>query len=195
MLSKAHQRAVDSVESFTKKSTACRLFELSRLHHYFIKEAHSVLKKPAWTLLITCLLAISNVSAARVPLVHLGKIQAVGLNAKQAKRLLIFTLSREGYNTTKKGLYFEGPLKSRKGNSPHPGYRDFSLTFANPKAGAIEFIGLFSVNVSSGEIWETNTCEVFSFPDLRRIQHQIRAKTKISAADESVQRRGLGCTD
>ncbi|NHZ96331.1 hypothetical protein F2P46_11350 [Massilia sp. CCM 8734] len=117
------------------------------------------------------------------------------MNSTQAKQLLVFTLSREGYNTTKKGLYFEGPLTNRHGNIPHPGYLDFSLTYANPKAGALEFIGLFSVSVSSGEIWETNTCEMFSFPDLRRIQHQIRAKTKISAADESVLRRGLGCTD
>lgn len=154
-----------------------------------------MLRKPVWTLLITCFLGISNVSAARVPLVNLGEIQAQGLNAQQAKRLLVFTLSREGYNTTKKGLYFEGPLKSREGTIPHPGYLDFGLSYANPKAGALEVIGLFSVNVSSGEIWETNTCEVFSFPDLRRIQHQIRAKTKIGAADEGVQRRGLGCTD
>ncbi|NHZ34639.1 hypothetical protein F0185_13705 [Massilia sp. CCM 8692] len=116
-------------------------------------------------------------------------------DSTQAKKLLVFTLSREGYNTTKKGLYFEGPLTNRHGNIPHPGYLDFGLTYANPKAGALEFIGLFSVSVSSGEIWETNTCEMFSFPDLRRIQHQIRAKTKISAADESVLRRGLGCTD
>ncbi|WP_373888627.1 hypothetical protein [Massilia genomosp. 1] len=86
-------------------------------------------------------------------------------------------------------------MTNAKGNSPHPGYADFGLIYANRNAGALETIGLFSVNTSSGEIWEINTCELFSFPALRRIQGQIRAKTNISDATERVHRRRLSCTD
>lgn len=126
---------------------------------------------------------------------RLGKIQATGLNPEQARQLLIFTLKREGYNVSKRGIFFDGPLTNADGTSPHPGYADFGLGFANRKAGAIETVGLFSISISSGDIWETNTCENFSFPALRHIQQEIRSTTKISAADESALRRGLGCTD
>lgn len=154
-----------------------------------------MLNKLSRVFLLTFSLALPNISAAGAPSPQLGQIQPQGLTPKQAKQLLMFTLKHEGYNITKRGIFFDGPLKDEQGNFAHPGYVDFGLGYANPKAGAIEYLGLFSISVSSGDIWETNTCENFSFPALRQIQQKIRSSTKISAADESVLRRGLGCTD
>lgn len=94
----------------------------------------------------------------------------------------------------KPGVFIED-LVDDKGKSALPGYFQFSLGYNNPNAAALEYSGLYAVSVSSGEIWETHMCKTFSFPAFERIQRQIRAKTKKTAEEERVLRRGLGCTD
>jgi hypothetical protein len=153
-----------------------------------------VLKTLNKAFLMTLFWAASAVSMAAQPSIKLGKIDSQGLSRKQAKQVLQFTLTHERYKLKKPGVFIED-LSNDEGKPSHPGYVDFGLGYLNPKAAAVEYWGLFSVSVASGEVWEMNTCEKFSSPALQGLQEQIRAKTSISDEDERIQRRGLGCTD
>ncbi|NHZ67025.1 hypothetical protein F1735_32985 [Massilia sp. CCM 8694] len=121
-------------------------------------------------------------------------MQAHGLTQKQAKQVLIVVLKQNQFNLRKPGVFIED-LINDKGKPYHPGYFEFSLGYSDPNAGAIAYWGMYSVSALTGDVWETHTCENFSFPALQRIQHEIRAKTKKTLDDERVARRGFGCTD
>jgi hypothetical protein len=153
-----------------------------------------MLKNVARALFLTIFFVTPVVSAAGAPAIRLGEIHPQGLTLAQAKRVLVFVLKHEGYSVNKPGVFIED-LVDNKGNSSLPGYFQFSLGYDNPKAAALEYSGLYAVSVSSGETWEIHQCKTFSFPALQRVQRQIRAKTKKTAQEERVLRRGLGCTD
>jgi hypothetical protein len=146
-------------------------------------------------LLITLLFTTSPVSATGTQSVQLGELHSRGLTSEQAKKILIFTLKHEGYKLSRAGVFFDGPLVSENGSPYIPGYYNFGLGYNDPDAGAVDSWGLFAVNVSSGEVWETNKCKRYSFPALHRIQRRVRAKTQITEAEERIQRRGTGCTE
>ncbi|NHZ93986.1 hypothetical protein F2P45_34090 [Massilia sp. CCM 8733] len=116
------------------------------------------------------------------------------MTAKQAKEVLIVVLKKNKFNLRKSGVFIEN-LVDDKGKPYHPGHFEFSLGYSDPKAGAIEYWGMYSVSAFTGDVWETHTCENFSFPELQRIQGEIMARTKRTFASERVARRGFGCTD
>lgn len=146
-------------------------------------------------LLLTVFLMTASVAAKSAASLPLGKIDSQGLTPEQAKQVLIFTLKREGYHLNRRGVFFDGPFLDDKGNPAIPGFANFGLGYTNPKDLAVSSWGLFAVNVSSGEVWEINKCKMYSFPALQSIQHKIRTITKITEADERLQRRGTGCTN
>jgi hypothetical protein len=153
-----------------------------------------MLSNLARTFFLTLLLAAAPASAAGSTSIRLGAIHPHGLTLAQAKQVLVFVLSHEGYHMNKRGVFIE-ELVDDKGNSALPGYFQFSLGYDNPKSAALEYSGLYAVSVLSGEIWEIHRCKTFSFPAFQRIQHQIRAQTKKTPEEERILRRGLGCTD
>ena len=144
-----------------------------------------------WILVLATSVAMANESA---PLKN-DQIHFQGLSREQARQVLVVVLKHEGYRLGKAGVFIDGDLADEKGNPPHPGYFDFSLGYDNPRAGAIEYWGLFSVSTLTGDVWETNICKRFAFPALRRIQRLIMARTGKSMADESQQLQGLGCPE
>lgn len=139
-------------------------------------------------------LATSSAATAAAPSIDLGKIHSQGLTRSQARQVLVFVLTREGYGLKKRGVFIED-LTGDDGRLSPPGHVSFGLSYDTPKQGATAIWGLFAVSVSTGEMWEINTCEKFSFPALLRIQAAVRAATNISEAHERIERRGLGCTD
>jgi hypothetical protein len=123
------------------------------------------------------------------------QVQATGLSRDQAKQVLIIVLKQEKYRLSMPGVFIHGDLADEKGNPPHPGYYDFSVGYDSVKAGATEYLGLFSVSRMTGDVWEINICRRYDFPELRRVQAVIMRRTGKSFANEKQARRGLGCTD
>jgi hypothetical protein len=119
-------------------------------------------------------------------------MQPYGLTQEQAKKVLIIVLKHSRFNLRKSGVFIEN-LINEKGRPYHPGHFEFSLGYSDPNAGAIEYWGMYSVSAFTGDVWETHTCENFSFPELQDVQREIRARTKKTLADERVTRRGFGC--
>lgn len=118
-------------------------------------------------------------------------VQATGLTTEQAQQVLIVMLKHEKLLMTKPGFDIEALRSS------HPGYQDFGVTYDSPKAAATDVIGWFSVSKMTGDIWETNLCKRYAFPQLRRIQAAIMKRTGKTFASKSevTARRGLSCTD
>lgn len=158
------------------------------------ERAFVVLKNSSGAFLIVFFLATSTGSATTAHSVQRGHIQANGLSAKQAKEVLIVALKNNKFNLRKSGVFIEN-LVDDKGKPYRPGHFEFSLGYSDPNAGAIEYWGMYSVSALTGDVWETHTCENFSFPELQRVQREIMTITKKTFDSERVARRGFGCTD
>jgi hypothetical protein len=136
-----------------------------------------------------------NISAKEPASPILGQVAPEGLSRTQAKQVLILVLKHEKYKFMDAGVFIDGDLANENGNPPHPGYFDFSLGYDDPEAGATEYMGLFSVSILTGDVFEIHLCKRYAFPALQRLQKNIMKQTGKMLADEKVQRRGLGCTD
>lgn len=125
----------------------------------------------------------------------LGLVAPSGLTREQAQKILISALNNQGYQLNKAGVFIDGDLTDEEGNPPHPGYFDFSLGYDGPTSGATEYWGLFSVSRLTGDVWEINTCKRLESRVLQGLQESVMAKTGKTMAEETTQRKGLGCTD
>jgi hypothetical protein len=137
-----------------------------------------------------------NISAKDPNILDLSQIAPEGLSRAQAKQVLIFIIKHQTkIKFGKSGVFIDGDLSDQNGNPSNSGYFDFALGYDDPEAAATEYMGSFSVSILTGDVWETNRCERYTFPALQRIQKTIMKQTGKTLADEKVQRRGLGCTD
>ncbi|EOF5433912.1 hypothetical protein ACK1MO_003616 [Salmonella enterica] len=146
-------------------------------------------------ILFLSLISMMNYAQVSVSELNLSEVSHNGMTKKQAEALLIIALKYKKYNLSDEGSFVDGDLQDEKGNPPHPGYYDFSVGYDDPKAGATEYWGVFSVSPQTGDIWEINECEKVTYPELKKMQQEIMKKTGVTFTDEVVERRGLGCTD
>ncbi|MQA54194.1 hypothetical protein [Pseudomonas piscis] len=123
------------------------------------------------------------------------EVQHSGLTREQAQQVLLVALKHQDYQMDRPGVFVDGNLQDESGKPPHPGYFDFSLGYEDPKAGATEYWGLFSVSTATGDVWEINSCKRLDGGELRALQGQIMGRTGKTLVDEEPQRRGLGCED
>ncbi|WP_025127331.1 hypothetical protein [Pseudomonas sp. PH1b] len=154
-----------------------------------------MLTKPAgsWGLWL-CLAAVA-LSACAAGTLQPAQVNPAGLTREQAQAVLQVALKHQDYPMGKPGVFIDGDLQDESGQPPHPGYFDFSLGYNDPKAGATEYWGLFSVSLATGDVWEINRCQRLDGAELRALQGQIMARTGKTLAAEQPQRQGLGCEE
>ena len=147
-------------------------------------------KKGALFVILAFLCGPLNVSATEKALspssVISGQIQHNGLTAEQARELLIMVLKHENLFIDKPGFNIE-----------HiefvPGYANFHVTWDSPEAAATDVIGEFAVSPRTGDVWESNNCKQYSFPELKRLQAEVMKRTGWTFSGELKEREGLGC--
>ncbi|WP_414162818.1 hypothetical protein ACMGGS_11820 [Superficieibacter sp. BNK-5] len=140
--------------------------------------------------LLTPVMCSAWVNVSDIPEFNLTKINKDGLTKTEAEALLITALKYEEYNLSLSGVFIDDDL-----SPADPYYYEMGVGYDTPKAGAVEYWGLFSVSPKTGDIWEEYSCERISSSALQKIQQEIMKKTGATFASEVVQRRGLGCTD
>lgn len=142
------------------------------------------------TIIVSILLffALIEKSSASQNYFEKESIQPSGLSIPQAKKVLIAVLKHEKYNLSRRGMAIEDDLKPMR-----PGYYDFSLIYDSPNAGATDVLGLYSVNILTGDVWENEQCIRYQFKKLRDIQGEIRRSTGKSIALDAVARAEVGC--
>lgn len=138
--------------------------------------------------LLAFALAACAAQAGSSPL-RVEAVQQSGLTSEQAQQVLMVVLEHERFPTAKEGFFIEALTPSQ------PGYQDFGVTFESPNAAATTVLGAFAVSKMTGDIWETNLCKRYEFPELESLQAKIMARTGKTFAAESKERRSLGCTD
>jgi len=116
-------------------------------------------------------------------------IEPTGLTTQQAQQVLMIVLEQERFPVAQEGFFVEALSPSE------PGYQDFGVTFETPKAAATTVLGAFAVSRMTGDVWESNLCKRYDFPELQALQAKIMARTGKTFSSESHERRGLGCTD
>jgi hypothetical protein len=129
------------------------------------------------------------------PMLSVAKTQThAEISEGEARSLLLLVVRQEGYTLEKRGMGLE--LVTTRSHQPvHSGYFDFSLTFETPRAGATEVLRLYAVSRRTGDVWETNLCQRYDFPDLKAVQKRIQQRTGYTLADEQGARQGLGCPE
>jgi hypothetical protein len=141
------------------------------------------------------LLALFVCTFLSLPVAHasenLGYVRKSGLSTAQGKKLIALVARYEGYDPSRETL--ETETLNVHGKSFHPGYLDFGLNNVSFEAGRISAIGMYSVSPLTGDVWETNLCKRYSFPELVRLQQLIQRRTGHSFSDEAGMRVGLGC--
>ncbi|WP_248804343.1 hypothetical protein [Pseudomonas sp. MWU13-2100] len=137
------------------------------------------------------LLACSPVFAESL---NAESIRPSGLTADQAKQVLLVVLKHQHYKMSNPDMWIDGPWQGEeKGTLFRPGYYDFGLVFNNPKGAASNVLGHFAVNILTGDVWETESCERFSSATLSGIQKRISVQTGKKLANEKVARSEIGC--
>ncbi|MGA8133561.1 MAG: hypothetical protein WCA48_05320 [Pseudomonas gingeri] len=121
-------------------------------------------------------------------------IRPSGLTADQAKQVLLVVLKHQRYKMSNPDMWIDGPWQGEeKGTLFRPGYYDFGLVFNNPKGAASNVLGHFAVNILTGDVWETESCERFSSATLSGIQKRISVQTGKKLVNEEVARSEIGC--
>ena len=116
-------------------------------------------------------------------------VQRTGLSAAQARQVLRVVLRHERFPVGKAGFYIETLASGNRG------YREFGVTFESPQAAATTVLGAFAVSRMTGDVWETNLCKRYAFPELEQLQARIMKRTHQTFATEVGERRKLGCSD
>ena len=120
-------------------------------------------------------------------------VAASGLTKAQARKVLIVVLKHEKFRLADPGMYIDGDLQGPNGEPNRPGYYDFSLSYENPKAGATAYLGYYSVNIKTGDVWEVESCVRYQFPALGAHQREIVRRTHTPMADDKSARDEVGC--
>ncbi|NHZ93794.1 hypothetical protein F2P45_33055 [Massilia sp. CCM 8733] len=76
-------------------------------------------------------IATSMIAVAGTPSIDLGKIHPQGLTRSQARQVLVFVLTREGYRLKRRGVFIED-LTGDDGRLSPPGHVSFGLSYDTP---------------------------------------------------------------
>lgn len=122
----------------------------------------------------------------------INMVQKSGLTETQAKEVLLIVLMHEKYRLDIPGVFLE-PLANEESDPFIPGYYSFALGYDSPQAGATDPIGSFSINRTTGDVWETNECKRYHFSDLKQLQNKIMQKTGKTMLDDKAAYQSVGC--
>lgn len=136
---------------------------------------------------------VASVANADPILLNTDNIAKTGLTKQQAKQVLILVLEHDKFRLSAPGMFIDDDLQGPNGEPNRPGYFDFSLSYDTPKAGASAYLGYYSVNIKTGDVWEVESCIHYDFPELRKLQHKIVHQTGIHLLKEEVARNEVGC--
>src|SRR5271165_6644923 len=103
----------------------------------------------------------------------LGQPKTIG--ADEAKSLVRVVLRHENIHLSSRYCSLE--QLDRNGKPFAADYYSFSAACDYPNTAATTPFGIYVVSPRTGDVWEFNRCEWFKFPELRRLQRSIMART------------------
>jgi Effector immunity protein Tgi2PP len=76
-----------------------------------------------------------------------------------------------------------------------PGFVSFIVIRESTSPGPDETLRRYTVNRSTGDVWEINLCTRYDFPELTRMRRAFALPRPASPDDLAAEGRELGCTD
>ena len=74
------------------------------------------------------------------------------------------------------------------------GYYSFSIIRESDSASLPdETIRMYAISKKTGDTWEMNLCNHYSFPRLQELQHNIMRKTGAAPEDDLEMQKAIGC--
>jgi hypothetical protein len=146
-----------------------------------------------WLLALGTTLALSASAATQAANAPWSDVTATGLTKDQAQRVLRLVLQHQKIRVDDPKISIDDSLSGPTGDPDRPGYWGFSVSFDNPKAGAIAYLGEFDINMRTGDAWDVESCIRFDFPKLREAQQAIMARTGGSLQADKAARDEVGC--
>ncbi|NHZ44223.1 hypothetical protein [Massilia aquatica] len=128
---------------------------------------------------VTCLPALAQSLGVR-------SVNPSGLTLAQSKQVLRVVMKHERYKMASPALSIDGPWLT-DGKPVVPGYLHFGVVYGTSTQGH------YAVNTSSGDVWDTESCERYTFAALVAIQKHVAAKTGKALASDDDARTQLGC--
>jgi hypothetical protein len=75
-----------------------------------------------------------------------------------------------------------------------PGFYSFILIRESTSPGPDETLRRYAISRRTGDVWETNLCTHYDFPELTHLQREFSGRTVPDAAEISTQSKRLGCS-
>src|SRR5438309_145758 len=101
--------------------------------------------------------------------------QPATISSVEAKSLVQAVIKSRNIHLAAK--YCELKALNRDGKPFVANYYTFGASCDYPHTAATTPFGVYVVSPRTGDVWEFNTCERFSFPALTRIQKDIKQRT------------------
>jgi hypothetical protein len=117
--------------------------------------------------------------------------QPATISSVEAKSLVQSVLKNRNIHLSEK--YCELETLDRDGKPFVANYYTFGASCDYPHTAATTPFGIYVVSPRTGDVWEFNTCEQFSFPALIRIQKDIKRRTGNTDIAEAKYREQTGC--
>ncbi|NHZ39308.1 hypothetical protein [Massilia aquatica] len=134
---------------------------------------------------LTAVVGLLTCSLAFAVELNTKNVKPSGLTVAQAEQVLRVVLKHEGYKMSDPHLWIDGP---RPGSPPFiPGYHSYGLAYVNNTQGH------YSVNIFTGDVWQTESCTRYIFPALSRIQRRISERSGKTLLSDEEARSEVGC--
>lgn len=117
--------------------------------------------------------------------------QPLTISAAEARSLVRVVLRHEKIHLSSR--YCELEQLDKDGKAFVADSYSFGAFCDYPNTAATTPFGLYVVSPRTGDVWEFNRCQWFSFPELRRLQRNIMRRIHATAAEQSKYRERTRC--
>jgi hypothetical protein len=117
--------------------------------------------------------------------------QARTISAREARSLVHVILKHQHVRLSPRYCSLDQVYKD--GKRFVEGSYSFSAMCDFPNAAATTPYGLFVVSERTADVWGMNGCEWFDFPQLSRLQLEIRRRLKTTEAERTRYKQSTGC--
>ena len=111
------------------------------------------------------------------------------VTSEEALRLVKMALLHDGHDPETPGLVLT-EITDNTGRDAFAGFRMFSLAF-EAETGGSNNIATYAVSKKTGDLWDSDRCVRYTFPELKVEQQKIMKRTGSTFESEAMERKAL----
>jgi len=111
------------------------------------------------------------------------------VTSEEARKLVTMALKHDGHDPEMPGLVLT-EITDATGRDAFTGFRMFSLAFETENGGSNN-IATYAVSKKTGDLWDSDRCVRYNFPELKAEQQKIMKRTGSTFESEAMERKAL----